>query len=95
MNLEDITVGESWACKFRVSTFVDDQGNVVEANLQPGQMHPGKPGVYESLGIIQIRDVENKIVQVLDTKSNKTFAVDWENCWDVDSIDWIENETMA
>lgn len=93
MNLKDLTTGQSWACKFKVTTFLDQGGNVVDANLSVGEKHPGSPGLYESLGIIKVRDVENNLVQVIDTKTQKEFCVDWENCWDPDTIEWIDNET--
>ena len=34
MQIEDIPSGESWACRFRTTTFVDAEGEPVSANLQ-------------------------------------------------------------
>ncbi len=92
MKLEELTVGESWACKFKVTTFVDEQGKVIDAKLSVGEKHPGKPGVYEGLGIIQIRDVENDLVKLIDVESKKEFCVAWENCWDPDTIKWSSDD---
>jgi hypothetical protein len=92
MKLEELTVGESWACKFKVTTFVDEQGKVIDTKLCVGEKHPGKPGVYEGLGIIQIRDVENDLVKLIDVESKKEFCVAWENCWDPDTIEWSSND---
>jgi hypothetical protein len=90
MKIEDIPAGQSWACRFKITTFVDKEGNAVQdKNLQPGQAHRGLPGDYESVGIIQVRDVETKIVQLLDTVSNIEFKVPFDNCWDIDEIEWI------
>ena len=91
MDLKDITVGESWACKFSTTTFLDEQGEPVQAkNLALGQQHPGMPGEYESLGVIKVRDLETKMVTVVDTKTQREFSVPWDNCWDVDTVEWVK-----
>ena len=92
MKLEELTVGESWACKFKVTTFVDEQGKVIDAKLCVGEKHPGKPSVYEGLGIIKVRDVENDLVKLIDVESKKEFCVAWENCWDPDTIEWSSDD---
>lgn len=88
MNLDEITVGESWACKFRTTTFVNDEGKPIEANLQIGESHPGHPDTYEGLGVIEVRDIEKKLVQVYDVDCQKRFTVKFEDCWDIDRVDW-------
>ena len=30
MKIEDIPAGESWACRFKTTTFVDENGNAVQ-----------------------------------------------------------------
>jgi len=92
MNLEDLTPGESWACKFKVLTFLDTDGNIIDKKVNVGEKHPGSPGLYESLGIIQVRDLDSNLVKLVDTKTNKEFCVNWDDCWDVDTIEWIDNE---
>lgn len=91
MQLEDIPVGESWACRFRTTTFVDAQGEPVTANLQLGQAHPGRPQVYEGIGVIQVRDIENRRVQLQDTATLRQFTVSFDDCWDADLIEWQED----
>jgi len=92
MNIQDIPVGESWACRFRTTTFLDAQGKPVEAyNLAVGQAHPGNPGVYEGIGVIQVRDLDNQRVQLQDVETLKQFTVDFADCWDVDTIEWRED----
>jgi len=90
MRIEDIPAGESWACRFRITTFVDAQGQPVTASLQLGQAHPGTPAEYEGIGVIQVRDLANKRVQLQDVNSLQQFTVDFDNCWDVDTIEWSE-----
>ena len=95
--IEDINAGETWACRFKVQTFVDPKtGQAVEdKNLVPGQAHRGIPGEYEGIGLIQVRDLDTRIVQLLDTISNITFKVKFDDCWDVDTVEWINPPTEA
>ncbi|MBO01709.1 MAG: hypothetical protein CMG35_03610 [Candidatus Marinimicrobia bacterium] len=97
MKIEDIPAGESWACRFKTTTFVDPKTNeaVEEKNLAIGQAHRGIPKTYESIGLIQVRDTDTRIVQLLDTVSNITFKVPFDDCWDVEVVEWINepNET--
>lgn len=91
MNIQDITPGESWGCRFRTTTFLDSNGKPVEAkNIQPGEVHPGEPGEYTSIGVIQVRDIENQLVQLQCVETLKQFTVEFENCWDIDTIEWTE-----
>lgn len=93
MNIEDIAAGESWACRFRVTTFLDHAGQPVQSsNLQLGQAHPGVPGSYSSIGIIQVRDLHNRRVQLQDTLTLQQFTVSFDDTWDLDTIEW-QNKT--
>lgn len=87
-DIADITVGESWACEFTTTTFLDENGAPVSVNLQVGQSHPGAPGEYTSIGVIQVRDRDNRTVQLVDTRSEQTFVVSWDNIRDVDRVEW-------
>lgn len=92
MDIRDIPAGESWACRFKTTTFLDQDGVPVAArNLALGQAHPGAPGVYESIGVIQVRDLENQRVQLQCVNTLNQFTVDFADCWDVDVIEWQED----
>jgi|TARA_B110000495_G_scaffold525_1_gene354 hypothetical protein len=95
MKMEDIPAGESWACRFKTTTFIDKESRlaVQDKNLAVGQAHKGIPGDYESIGLIQIRDVANSIVQLLDTVTDITFKVDFKDCWDIEEVEWINEPT--
>lgn len=90
MQIQDCEPGTSYACQFRTTTFLNDQGQPVRANLAVGQAHPGTPGAYKSVGIIEIRDRDQQLVKLRDTRSNQTFVVHWDDCWDVDTIEWVD-----
>lgn len=90
MQIKDITPGESWACRFRVITFLDDSGApIMRKNLAIGEAHPGRPGEYESIGVISVRDKEQELVTLVDVNSSQEFVVGWSDCWDVDKVEWV------
>lgn len=90
MNITDCEPGTSYACKFRTTTFLDNTGTPVQAQLTQGQAHPGHPGVYESIGIIRTRDLANQRVLLIDTASEHTFVVSTKDVWDIDTIEWVD-----
>ena len=83
--MEDIEIGNSYACKFRVTTMLDELGRPAP-NLSDVPLKG--PGEYESLGVIKVRDSEQKLVELEDTITKKNFVVSWENCWDIDTVEW-------
>lgn len=92
MNIEDITAGESWACHFRVRTFVNKDGKPVDTtNIQIGDPVPGEPGDYEGFGLIAKRDSVKELVEIVDLSiEDKTWIVHWNDCWAVDKAE-VEN----
>jgi hypothetical protein len=56
MNMEDIPTGETWACRFKTTTFIDKESGVAveDKNLAVGAAHRGIPGEYEGIGLIQL-----------------------------------------
>lgn len=92
MDIKDLTAGESWACRFRTRTFVNEQGNPVSTrNLNPGDSVDGEPGDYEGFGAIAKRDCEKNLVEIVDLEHEGfTWVVSWDDCWAVDTIEWVE-----
>jgi hypothetical protein len=89
MDIKDIEPGSSYACEFKVYTFVDEKGVPVDTrNIQIGEKVPGIPGEYRGLGVIQVRDTQNYLVEVWDTQLNREWTVSWADCWNVDLVDW-------
>ncbi len=86
MTIEEIKTGQSYACKFKVETMLDVHGRVPGLSDTPLK----GPGTYEGLGVIQIRDMESKHVQLKDEKSGKEFIVPFTQIWDIDTVDWNE-----
>ena len=92
MKIENIKAGESWGCRFRVRTFVDDEGKPVDTtNIQIGDTVPGKPGDYEGFGVIAKRDNEKQLVEIIDQDmEDKTWVVHWNDCWAVDRVEFAD-----
>lgn len=92
MDIKDIQPGESYACHFKVYTFVDQDNQPIDTrNLQLGDKVPGKPGDYHGFGVIKTRDVDNQLLEVWDTNLNREWTVAWSDCWDVDVVEWKDD----
>jgi len=89
LTIENLEPGNSYACKFRVETMLDEGGNPV-----PNLLNLPLKGIapYESLGIILKRDFENKIVRLLDESSKLHYIVSFDDIWDIDDIEWKDPE---
>ena len=86
--IEDVKPGKSYACKFRVETMLDTYGRV------PGLSDTPLKGVgtYEGLGILMQRDSDQRLVKLQDEKSKKEFVVGFDDIWDVDEVEWTNDE---
>jgi hypothetical protein len=85
--IEDIQPGKSYGCKFKVTTMLDTFGRPPGLSDTP----LAGPGVYESFGIIQVRDLESKLVELYDEKSRKTFRCSFDDIWDIDDVEYVDN----
>ena len=85
IDIRDVEVGKSYACKFRATVMLDELGRPAP-NLSDVPL--AGPGEYESLGVIKVRDVEQELVELEDTKTSRTFVVPWEDIWDIDTVEW-------
>lgn len=91
---DDVQPGTAWACRFRTRALVYPDGTIFDSRgLVPGQALPKSvtPGMYESLGVISVRDVENRKVIVKDTRSEFEFALDVDNTWDYDTVEFEQD----
>ena len=87
MKNEDIEVGKSYGCKFKVTTMLDEMGRPAP-NLSDVPLKG--PGEYEGFGVIQVRDLKSRLVELYDTTARKTFRVDFDNIWDIDLVEYVE-----
>jgi|TARA_R110001592_G_scaffold290603_1_gene559820 hypothetical protein len=75
IDILEIDPGNSYACKFRVTSLL---------------MEDGRP--YESLGVLIARDADSKLVRLEDTKTKQEFVVEFDNIWDIDDVEWVDEE---
>lgn len=85
MNIEDITPGKSYACKFRVETMLDTLGRPAP-NLSDQPLAGMK--MYEGIGVLMQRDLDQKLVKLKDEKSSKEFVCSFDDIWDIDEVEW-------
>jgi hypothetical protein len=49
------------------------------------------PGMYEGIGVIQVRDTASEHVQLKDEKSGKEFIVPFKQIWDIDTAEFTDD----
>ena len=87
IDILDIEVGKAYACKFKVKTMLDTFGRIPGLSDTPLQ----GLGMYEGIGVIQVRDTESKRVQLKDEKSGKEYVVPLADIWDIDTAEFIDD----
>ena len=89
IKIEDVVTGQSYACKFKVRTMLDTLGRPAP-NLSDQPL--AGEGNYEGLGVLVARDLNTRLVKLQDEKSKKEFVVSFDDIWDIDIVDWIEED---
>jgi hypothetical protein len=86
---EDIQPGTSYACNFSVQTWIDSAGNPINTeNISPGQKVNGTPGIYKGFGVIAVRDTQNKLLKIYDTKLQRYWNVPYDATENIDTVEW-------
>lgn len=62
-------------------------------NIVAGESYACKYKVdtEEKFGLILQRDVEQKLVKIQDLSSSEQFVVSFDDIWDVDEVEWIDD----
>ena len=87
MKIEDVEVGRSYGCKFKVTTMLDSMGRPAP-NLSDVPLKG--PGEYKGFGVIQVRDLKSRMIELYDTKARKQFVVSFDDIWDVDEVEYTD-----
>ena len=58
IDISEIQVGESYACKFKIETMLDEFGRPPGLSDTPLK----GPGMYEGIGVIQVREDRKSVV---------------------------------
>lgn len=86
MTPNDITAGESWACRYRITKMLDENGKPVR-NLKIGETAAG-PGYVEGIGVIVKRDVNSQLLELKDIQTQETHVVPFDDVWDIDRAEY-------
>jgi len=87
IDIRDIVPGQSYACKFRVETMLDEMDRI------PGLSDTPLKGVgtYEGFGVLMTRDTKQELVEVEDQETKRTFVCAYDEIWDVDEVVWTKD----
>ena len=88
MKIEDVTPGNSYACKFRVKNIPLDEYGRPGGMLSMADLPVARRGDYEGIGVLMNRDTEKRLVELQDDRTKKTFVVSFDDIWDVDTVEW-------
>lgn len=85
IDIMNVQAGTSYACKFKATIMVDTEGD-----LAPNTNGTDIAGTqeYTGIGVIKVRDVEQRLVQLEDTASGLEFVVTFDDIWDIDTVEW-------
>ena len=86
IDIRKVEVGKSYACKFKVEHILDEYDRIAGLSDTPIK------GLvwYEGFGELMQRDSEKQLVKILDEKSKKEFVVPFDQIWDVDVVEYVE-----
>jgi hypothetical protein len=93
MQISEMKSGQSYACKFRVHTFVDENNNPKDTkNLNIGEtITDAAPGIYTGFGAISKRDTDKQLLEIVDLDNpGFTWTVSWSDVWDVDTLEYTD-----
>jgi|TARA_B110000483_G_scaffold113468_1_gene137846 hypothetical protein len=90
IDIKEITVGQSYGCKFRVSNVPLDEFGCLGGPLSLADLPIKEYGEYEGFGFLKQRDTEQELVVVIDEKSDNEFVCAYTDIWDVDEVELIE-----
>lgn len=85
--IEDVKPGNSYACKFKVKTMLDALGRPAP-NLSDTPLKG--EGMYEGVGVLSARDMNTRLVRLIDEKTEKEFVVSFDDIWDIDVVEWTD-----
>lgn len=91
IDIRDITVGKAYGCKFRAKNIPLDEWDRPGGMLSMADVPVKRFGDYEGFGFLKQRDTEKELVVVIDEKTNREFVCSYDDIWDVDEVELIED----
>ena len=90
---QDIETGKSYACHFTVRDIPLDEHGRPGGLYSMADLPIVRTGDYEGFGFIRTRDTAQRLFEVEDTtKTRRTWIVSWDDCRDIDLVEWTEAE---
>lgn len=43
---------------------------------------------HEKFGVIKTRDSERELAEIVETETENVYVVKWEDCWNIDEVEW-------
>ena len=83
MNIETITPGKSYTCKFVKRNIPLDRHGRPGGMLSWADLPIERYGDYTSQGELSARDTNTRLVEVVENNTNKTFVVGFDDVWDL------------
>jgi hypothetical protein len=84
MKPEDLEPGKSYACKFRVRTYLTDNNTPLDTSSIPQDPSEWLLGEWESWGLIARRDSQARLLEVNDENCTRTWTLSYDDVWDID-----------
>lgn len=93
MKPEDLEPGKSYACKFKIKTYITEQGEPVCITDLAENTRELKTGSWVSWGVIARRDTANRLLEVEDQQTDRTWILNWDEVWDIDVAQYGKETT--
>lgn len=90
IDIMEITVGQAYGCKFRAKNIPLDEFGRPGGMLSMADMPIKQFGDYEGFGFLKQRDVDQRLVIVIDEASNCEFVCSFDDIWDIDTVELVE-----
>ena len=90
IDIQDITPGASYACKFRVKNIPLDEFGRPGGMMSLADLPINRYGDYEGFGFLKQRDLAQELVVVVDEKLSKEFVVPFADIWDIDTVELVD-----
>ena len=91
IDIREITVGRAYGCMFRAKNIPLDEFGRPGGMLSMADLPIAKYGDYEGFGFLKQRDTEQELVVVIDEKTDREFVCAYDDIWDVDEVELIED----
>jgi len=91
IDIRDITPGQAYACKFRVTNIALDEYGRPGALLSTADLPIDRYGDYEGFGFLKQRDTEQQLVIVVDEATQQEFVCAYDDIWAVDEVELVDD----